>query len=185
MPTLLTAGNSSTPGSIIASTTGPSSAIPNVTYSSLSSSMDSSTFANVSSQHHSYASTNKISNLVVDSTSHLPQIVNERSSPIIESTTTNSNNITQSLSPNDNVCELIINIFSFKIKFIDFFKGQSNSCSSHSPQSTSTITPNGSSSSTNSSNTTQKRLHVSNIPFRFRDDDLKAMFEVIILKKTN
>jgi hypothetical protein len=66
--------------------------------------------------------TNKISNLVVDSTSHIPQIVNERSSPIIESTTTNSNNITQSLSPNDNVCELIINIFSFKIKFIGFLR---------------------------------------------------------------
>ncbi|CAF4539270.1 unnamed protein product, partial [Rotaria magnacalcarata] len=65
--------------------------------------------------------------------------------------------ITQSLSPNDNV--------------------HSNSSSSHSPQSTSTITPNGSSSSTHSSNATHKRLHVSNIPFRFRDDDLKAMFE--------
>jgi hypothetical protein len=44
--------------------------------------------------------TNKISNLVVDSTSHLPQIVSAPSSPIIESTTTNS---IQSLSPNDNV----------------------------------------------------------------------------------
>jgi len=53
-------------------------------------------------------------------------------------------------------------------------KGQSNS-----PQSTSTITPSGSSSSS-SSTSAQKRLHVSNIPFRFRDDDLKAMFEVNI-----
>jgi RNA binding protein fox-1 len=59
-------------------------------------------------------------------------------------------------------------------------KAQSNSSSSHSPQSTSTITPNGTSSTSGSttSGTTQKRLHVSNIPFRFRDDDLKAMFEV-------
>ena len=65
--------------------------------------------ATLSSQHHSYASTNmtttnKISNLVVDSTSHLPQIVSATIiTSIIESTTTNSNNITQSLSPNDNV----------------------------------------------------------------------------------
>ena len=55
-------------------------------------------------------------------------------------------------------------------------KTHSNSSSSHSPQSTSTVTPNGTSSST--AGNTQKRLHVSNIPFRFRDDDLKAMFEV-------
>lgn len=53
-----------------------------------------------------------------------------------------------------------------------------NTPSSCSPQSTNTITPNGSSSSSSSTTTTtQKRLHVSNIPFRFRDDDLKAMFE--------
>jgi hypothetical protein len=68
----------------------------------------------------------------------------------------------------------------FKIKFVLFLKAQSNSSSSHSPQSTSTIISN-STSSTNASTTSgaiQKRLHVSNIPFRFRDDDLKAMFEV-------
>ncbi|CAF3323232.1 unnamed protein product, partial [Rotaria sp. Silwood2] len=56
---------------------------------------------------------------------------------------------------------------------------QSNSSLSHSPQSTNTIIQNGTSStnsSTTSSGTIQKRLHVSNIPFRFRDDDLKAMF---------
>ncbi|CAF3908710.1 unnamed protein product [Rotaria sp. Silwood2] len=178
VPTLLSAAaSSSSSGSTTINTTGPSSTINNGTYSSLSSSTDSSTLVTVPSQHHSYASTkmNKISSLVVDSTSHLQKIVNLSSSPssVIESTTTNSNNNnnnnnnhnnnTQSISPNDNV--------------------QSNSCSSHSPQSTSTITPNGSSSSssssssTNNSNTTQKRLHVSNIPFRFRDDDLKAMFE--------
>lgn len=101
--------------------------------------------------------TNKMPNLIVDSTSHLPETVSLPSSP---SSSNSTNNITQSLSPNDNVCP-------------------SNSSSSYSPQSTSTITPNGSSSSTNSSNAAHKRLHVSNIPFRFRDDDLKAMFEVI------
>jgi RNA recognition motif-containing protein len=159
MPTLLTTATSSSPGSITTSTNGPSSTITNGTYSST----EPSKLAIHSSQHPSYASTNitttnKISNLVVDSTSHMPHIVRGSSSPINESTATNShNNNAQSLSPNDN--------------------GQSNSSSSHSPQSTSTITPNGSSSSTNGSNTTQKRLHVSNIPFRFRDDDLKAMFE--------
>ncbi|CAF1252744.1 unnamed protein product [Rotaria sordida] len=165
VPTLLAAAASSSGSTTTTSTTGPSSTITNGTYSSLSSSTDSSTLVTVPSQLHSYASTkmNKISSLVVDSTSHLQKIVNVSSpSSINESITTNSNNnnITQPLSPNDNV--------------------QSNSCSSHSPQSTSTITPNGSSSSSssiNSSNTTQKRLHVSNIPFRFRDDDLKAMFE--------
>jgi len=78
--------------------------------------MDSSTLATHSSQHHSYASTNitttnKISNLVVDRTSYLPQVVSVPSSPssFIESTITNSNNnnnIIHSLSPNDNVCEL-------------------------------------------------------------------------------
>jgi len=55
-----------------------------------------------------------------------------------------------------------------------------NTPSSCSPQSTNTITPSGSSSSSSSSSSTmatQKRLHVSNIPFRFRDDDLRAMFE--------
>jgi hypothetical protein len=77
--------------------------------------MDSSTLATHSSQHHSYASTNmtttnKISNLVVDPTSYLPQVVSVPSSPssFIESTITNSNNnnIIHSLSPNDNVWEL-------------------------------------------------------------------------------
>ena len=65
-------------------------------------------------------------------------------------------------------------------------KIQSNSSSSHSPQSTSTTTPNGTLStngSSTSSGITQKRLHVSNIPFRFRDDDLKAMFEVSLTIK--
>ncbi len=68
----------------------------------------------------------------------------------------------------------------FLNKTFFFSKAQSNSSSSHSPQSTSTITSNGT-SSTNASTTSgaiQKRLHVSNIPFRFRDEDLKAMFEV-------
>lgn len=60
-----------------------------------------------------------------------------------------------------------------------FVKAQSNSSSSHSPQSTSTITSNGTSSNASTtSGSIQKRLHVSNIPFRFRDEDLKAMFEV-------
>ncbi|CAF0738050.1 unnamed protein product [Adineta ricciae] len=139
------------------------------TTSSSSSSSNSSTVNNTgpTAQPSSYASTNlsttnPMTHLVVDSTSQLPQITSVPSSPssISESTTTNSttNNLIQSLSPND--------------------QAQSNSSSSHSPQSTSTITPNGStSSSTNGSNTAQKRLHVSNIPFRFRDDDLKAMFE--------
>ncbi len=71
----------------------------------------------------------------------------------------------------------ISKIFNF---IVFLFKAQSNSSSSHSPQSTSTITSNGT-SSTNGSTTSsiiQKRLHVSNIPFRFRDEDLKAMFEV-------
>ncbi|CAF1456438.1 unnamed protein product, partial [Adineta steineri] len=125
-----------------------------------------------SSQHHPYAytnmatTTNKLSNtaatnLVVDSTSHLPEIINvPSSSSIIETTNSNTQQIpTNELINNDNA--------------------QSNSSSSQSPQSTSTITPNGSSSTTGStsSGATQKRLHVSNIPFRFRDDDLKAMFE--------
>jgi RNA recognition motif-containing protein len=142
MPTLLTTASSPPPNTNRSSSNG----------------VDSSSLATIASQDHLYASinmttTNKIPNLAVDSTSHLTETVSLPSSP-------NSNNhITQSLSPNDNVC-------------------QSNSSTSHSPQSTSTITPNGSSSSsTNSSTSTQKRLHVSNIPFRFRDDDLKAMFE--------
>ncbi len=136
-------------------------------------------------------STNKISNvttnLVVDSTSHLPEIINVPSSPsIIETTTTTTtNNSIQQLSSNElinneNVCSK--NFFYFKRKFfyVFFLKAQSNSSSSHSPQSTSTITSNGTSSTngSTSSGAIQKRLHVSNIPFRFRDDDLKAMFEV-------
>ncbi|CAF1112494.1 unnamed protein product [Rotaria magnacalcarata] len=161
VPTLLAAAvaTSSASGSTTTSTTGTSSTITNGTYSSLPSSTDASTSITMPSQHHTYVSNNmnKMPNIVVDSTSHLQQFINVSSS-MSESTTTNSNNsITQSLSPNDNV--------------------HSNSSSSHSPQSTSTITPNGSSSSTHSSNATHKRLHVSNIPFRFRDDDLKAMFE--------
>ncbi len=79
MPTLLTA--SSSPGLITTSTTGSSS---NGTYSSTDSSI-------LSSQDH----TNMTATNVVDSTSHLSQIVSAPSSPIIESTTT--------LSPNDNV----------------------------------------------------------------------------------
>jgi len=77
-----------------------------------SSSTDSS-----SGQHHPYVyanmatSTNKISNptanLVVDSTSHLPEIINVPSSPSIIETTTNSN-IQQissnELINNENVC---------------------------------------------------------------------------------
>jgi hypothetical protein len=99
MPTLLT--TSTSPGLVTTNTTGLSS---NGTYSSC----DSSTLATLSSQYHTnMTTTNKISNLVVDSTSHLPQIISAPSSPIIESTTTNSNNnnnnITQPLSPNDNV----------------------------------------------------------------------------------
>jgi len=90
MPTLLTAPSS--PGLVTTNTTESSSS--NGIYSSTDSSI-------LSSQHHTnMIATNKISNLVVDSTSHLPQIVSAPSSPIIESTTTNS---IQSLSPNDNV----------------------------------------------------------------------------------
>jgi hypothetical protein len=182
VPTLLAAAaTTSSPGLTTTSTTGTSSSSTTtsngtyshlvhpsyVTSSSCNSSQDPSSpiLATLSSQHHPYAytnmaTTNKISNtqtnLLVDSISHLPQIANVSSSPpppaSIESIPTNS---IQSLSPND----------------------KSNSSSSHSPQSTSTITPNGSTSTT-ASNSTQKRLHVSNIPFRFRDDDLKAMFEV-------
>ncbi|CAF1328054.1 unnamed protein product [Adineta steineri] len=159
VPTLLSP--TATSGSSNINPNGSSPTVTNATHSPI----DSSILATVSSQHHSFASTNmittnNISNLIVDSTSHLSQVTSVPSSPssIIESTTANSNNnLIHSLSPNDNT--------------------QSNSSSSHSPQSTSTITPNGSSSSTNGSNSTQKRLHVSNIPFRFRDDDLKAMFE--------
>ncbi|CAF1474787.1 unnamed protein product [Adineta ricciae] len=137
-------------------------------YVTSSSATDSS-----SSQHHPYAYTNmatatqttKLSNtptnLLVDSTSHLPEIINVPSSSSIMEVP-NSN--TQPISTN----ELINND-----------NAQSNSSSSYSPQSTSTVTPNGTSSTTGSttSATTQKRLHVSNIPFRFRDEDLKAMFE--------
>ena len=80
--------------------------------------MTSSTSTDSSSgQHHPYAytnmatPTNKISNittnLVVDSTSHLPEIINVPSSPSIIETTTNSN-IQQILSNdlinNENVC---------------------------------------------------------------------------------
>ncbi|CAF0912228.1 unnamed protein product [Didymodactylos carnosus] len=55
---------------------------------------------------------------------------------------------------------------------------QNNHSSSVTPPNTSTSSLSATSSSgtaANSSNT-QKRLHVSNIPFRFRDEDLKAMF---------
>lgn len=97
----------------------------------------------------------------MDSTSHLPEIVNLPSSSILESTLANSNHSAQQLSPSE---------------LINHDNAQSNSLS---PQSTSTLTPNGTSSTNGSSGSggTQKRLHVSNIPFRFRDDDLKAMFE--------
>ena len=64
---------------------------------------------------------------------------------------------------------------------VEILKIQSNSSLSHSPQSTNTITQTGISSTNGSTTSTaaiQKRLHVSNIPFRFRHDDLKAMFEV-------
>ncbi len=101
MPTLLTTASSSPPpGSIPTNTNRPSS---NGAYSS---SVDSSSLATIASQDHLYASinmttTNKIPNLVVDSTSHLPETVSLPSSP----SSSNSNNIiTQSLSPNDNVC---------------------------------------------------------------------------------
>ncbi|CAF2045101.1 unnamed protein product [Rotaria magnacalcarata] len=138
-------------------------------YMTTASSADSS-----SSQHHAYAYANMVAttgnklpnppaNLVVDSISHLPELINvQSSSSIIESTTTNSN--TQPISCN----ELITNE-----------NIQSNSSLSQSPQLTNTIIQNGTSSttgSTTSSGSVQKRLHVSNIPFRFRDEDLKAMF---------
>ncbi|UJR32857.1 hypothetical protein I4U23_020318 [Adineta vaga] len=136
--------------------------------------------------------TNKLSNtttnLLVDSTSHLPEIINiPSSSSIIEATNSNTQSIsTNELINNDNVCErktlfiyIYIYLLSKRKMVVVFLKAQSNSSLSHSPQSTSTITPNGTSSTTGSttSGTTQKRLHVSNIPFRFRDEDLKAMFE--------
>jgi hypothetical protein len=49
--------------------------------------------------------TNKTPNLIVDSTSHLPEILNvpSSSSSIIEPTTTNSN-ISNELIINENVC---------------------------------------------------------------------------------
>ncbi|UJR14191.1 hypothetical protein I4U23_001184 [Adineta vaga] len=165
MPTLLATTTTSSSNSSSINNTG-STATTTIS-NGLHSTMDSAILATLSSQQQSYASTNltttnQMSNLVVDSTNQLAQVTSMPSSPssISESmtATTNSNNhLVQSLSPNDQT--------------------QSNSSSSHSPQSTSTITPNGSTSSTNGSNSTQKRLHVSNIPFRFRDEDLKAMFE--------
>jgi len=93
-----------------------------------SSSTDSS-----SGQHHPYAytnmatSTNKISNvttnLVVDSTSHLPEIINVPSSPSIIETTTTNNSIQQlssnELINNENVCSK--NFFYFKRKFFYVF----------------------------------------------------------------
>ena len=93
MPTLLT---NSTSSHIVPTST-------NGTYTST----DSSTYAtNSSSQHHTNLSgINKISNLVVDSTCH-----SAPSSPTtcIESTTMNSNNNTQLLSPNDHVRKISI-----------------------------------------------------------------------------
>lgn len=116
---------------------------------------------------------NPSSNLVVDSTSHLPELINVSTSPtILDGTTITNGTSVNELINTDNVNEMNI-----QIEFIIYFKAQSNSSSSHSPQSTST---NGTSSThaSTTSGTIQKRLHVSNIPFRFRDEDLKAMFEV-------
>ncbi|CAF0845586.1 unnamed protein product [Rotaria sordida] len=182
VPTLLAAAAASSSSNSTTNNNGTTTTSTNANHSHVihpssyvtsSSSTDSS-----SSQHHPYAYTNMVAaattankisntttNLVVDSISHLPEIINvPSSSSIIETTTTNSN--TQQISSN----ELINNE-----------NAQSNSSLSHSPQLTSTIIQNGTSSSTNGnttlSGTIQKRLHVSNIPFRFRDDDLKAMFE--------
>ncbi|CAF3807589.1 unnamed protein product [Rotaria sordida] len=182
VPTLLAAAAASSSSNSTTNNNGTTTTSTNANHSHVihpssyvtsSSSTDSS-----SSQHHPYAYTNMVAaattankisntttNLVVDSISHLPEIINvPSSSSIIETTTTNSN--TQQISSN----ELINNE-----------NAQSNSSLSHSPQSTNTIIQNGTSSSTNGnttlSGTIQKRLHVSNIPFRFRDDDLKAMFE--------
>jgi RNA binding protein fox-1 len=45
-------------------------------------------------------------------------------------------------------------------------------------QGTSTCTQNTTDSSSGSGKNQPKRLHVSNIPFRFRDPDLRAMFGV-------
>ncbi|CAF4612697.1 unnamed protein product [Rotaria sp. Silwood1] len=182
VPTLLAAAAASSSSSSNSTSTinnnGTTTTSTNVNHSHIvhpssyitsSSSTDSS-----SSQHHPYAYTNMVTttankisntttNLVVDPISHLPEIINVPSSSSIIDTTTNSN--TQQITSN----ELINNE-----------NAQSNSSLSHSPQSTSTMIQNGTSStngSTTSSGTIQKRLHVSNIPFRFRDDDLKAMFE--------
>ncbi|CAF4724448.1 unnamed protein product [Rotaria socialis] len=186
VPTLLAAaGASSTPSSSSSSSTittttsngnGTVSSTVNhphlvhpSSYMTTASSADSS-----SSQHHPYAYLNMVAttgnklpnppaNLVVDSISHLPEVINvQSSSSIIESTTTNSN--TQPISSNESIANENI---------------QSNSSLSQSPQLTNTIVQNGTSSttgSTTSSGSVQKRLHVSNIPFRFRDEDLKAMF---------
>ncbi|CAF0910802.1 unnamed protein product, partial [Didymodactylos carnosus] len=53
-------------------------------------------------------------------------------------------------------------------------KSPQNNQSSSTPPDVST--PSSSTTSSVSISNTQKRLHVSNIPFRFRDEDLKAMF---------
>ena len=168
-----------------------------VTSSSCNSSTDLS-----SSQHHPYAYANmtmaatKPTTLLVDSTSHLPEMISVPPSSMVEpsgTTTANSNHhalqqpLPTDLLTSDHVCPVEF-CFHFERKpmhCLFFFKTHSNSSSSHSPQSTSNVTPNGTSSSTASlpGNNTQKRLHVSNIPFRFRDEDLKAMFEVS--EKTN
>ena len=161
-----------------------------VTSSSCNSSTDLS-----SSQQYPYATyapsvatSNKSTNLVVDSTSHLPEIVNlPSSSSILESTLATSHHSAQQLSPSELINHDNVRSSRCYTRFTDgntvdlllSKKAQSNSLS---PQSTSTLTPNGTSSVNGSSASggTQKRLHVSNIPFRFRDDDLKAMFEVSV-----
>ncbi len=131
VPTLLAAAAASSspntttiPNSTITNNNGTAPTSTNVnhphlvhpsSYVTSSSSTDSS-----SGQHHPYAytnmatSTNKISstttNLVVDSTSHLPEIINVPSSPsIIETATTTINSNIQQISANElinneNVC---------------------------------------------------------------------------------
>jgi hypothetical protein len=102
-----------------------------VTSSSCNSSTDSS-----SSQHHPYAYTtmtvptamNKPNSLLVDSTSHLTEMINVPSSSILESTTAttlNSNHSIQQLSSselinNDNVYQLEY-FFSLLSLFLFFF----------------------------------------------------------------
>lgn len=65
-------------------------------------------------------------------------------------------------------------VHSFPCEFFSdlvFFEAQPQ------PPTANVLTTPDPSTSANSSDGAPKRLHVSNIPFRFRDPDLRAMFE--------